>query len=54
MKDVTTVLDPRVGDKMNCPGCDCPLTLTPAEARSKAAALLAAAVEAERANEEEK
>lgn len=29
MRDVTTVLDPRVGDKMNCPGCGDLLTLTP-------------------------
>jgi len=29
MKDITTVLDPHIGDQMNCPGCDCLLELTP-------------------------
>lgn len=28
MKDIVTVLDPFVGDKMDCPGCGDPLTLT--------------------------
>lgn len=29
MRTPTTVLDPRIGDKMTCPGCDDPVTLTP-------------------------
>lgn len=29
MKQPTTVLDPRVGDRMTCPGCDQLVEMTP-------------------------
>ena len=29
MKDITTVLDPRVGDRIICPGCDKKVEMTP-------------------------